>query len=189
VLEQVPLMPEVYVPAADLIAGNLKLSPVPGIYAIKAAPDAEIPGVFGRHLSARGTGVLYIGQTTDSLQLRCVEQELLHRSPGTMFRSLGAILGAEVESPSGRRSDGGNYRFTAQGKARIRRWLERFAFVGVLTEIPTRELSARENALISSPSVKPILNCRPQDPYRIEDLVDLRKACRRRAMGSRLEGG
>jgi hypothetical protein len=97
-----------------------ELPKTPGIYVICVDFPATLPEPFRSILAKRTPQTLiYIGQASKSLYKRVWEEECLHKSPGTFFRSVGVMLG--YVSPSG----GKNFEFQKPDKEAITKWILR----------------------------------------------------------------
>lgn len=138
----------------------------PGIYAIFVDNPASIPQPFRSALEKRSNpNLLYIGQASVSLHKRVWEQEFLHKSPGTFFRSVGVMLG--YVSPSG----GRNFKFAEPDKDSISRWVVENLSVGWTIVNDQHKIDASEEALIQQ--FCPLLNIKG-NPLKLEFLSELR---------------
>ena len=150
-------------------AAAARLPREPGLYAFFVDDPRHLPEPFGSMLAARADRhLLYIGQASGSLYERVWEQECRHRKPGTLFRSVGVVLG--YVSPSG----GPNFEFMPDHKDRIAAWMAGHLAVAWTTRFV--HMCCEEKAAIRRH--QPLLNLR-YNPQRSADLIRLRARSRR----------
>jgi hypothetical protein len=162
-------------------------------------PQADGPGVYAYFLNDRkalppiqvdSTGILYVGMTESSLDTRC---HFTHSHSGfsTFRRSLGAILKQGLGLRALPRSSGSsptntrNFRFDAEGEARLTDWMRQNLRYG---HVPLDgDVEQTEAALIQA--LSPPLNLKgwknPQKPL----VQRFRRACAAEAMSMDLQSG
>ena len=148
-----------------------ELPETPSIYLICVDFPATLPEPFRSILAKRTHQTLiYIGQASKSLYKRVWEEECLHKSPGTFFRSVGVMLG--YVSPSG----GKNFEFQKADKEAITKWILRHLSVAWNTTIDGAAIGSAEKALIGR--MCPLLNI-THNPQRLPLLLELRARSKR----------
>jgi hypothetical protein len=65
-----------------------------GLYCIRLKVGSSLPERYQDILERRPHKCIYVGKAERTLRQR-LEQELMHRRPGTFFRSIGCVLGYE----------------------------------------------------------------------------------------------
>jgi hypothetical protein len=142
-----------------------------GKYAFFVMTTDRLPALFREEAMRRpDPRLLYIGKADRSLFQRVWRQECQHRSPGTFFRSVGAMLG--YLSPKG----GKNFEFSPEDKTAIIDWIAENLSVAWSTEPADGEHCESEKALIET--FQPVLNIAGIKPG-FAELKRLRAICRR----------
>ncbi|WP_309752249.1 GIY-YIG nuclease family protein [Novosphingobium sp.] len=142
----------------------------PGKYAFFVENVSRLPEQFMREATTRPIPrLLYIGKADVSLVQRVWLEECQHRSPGTFFRSVGAMLG--YKSPKG----GRNYEFSPGDKMRVIEWIADNLRVTWHAEVLKQSHRIGEQALINQ--FLPLLNLQG-NPRKFSELSRLRAACR-----------
>ena len=151
----------------------------PGYYAIYVADAGNLPGPYCDLLRRGGTGLMYIGIATVSLNGRLVEQDLQHKNPSTFFRGIGAILGYRPQPGSlvGKKRQN-NYKFSPADTAAIVCWINEHVSVSWVAAKPA--LKGIEASLLRTS--RPILNT-AHNPESVAELAALKAECRRIAVG------
>lgn len=149
-----------------------------GLYFIKLKNGAKLPPRYQTILDQRNHRIIYIGKAQgQSLQDR-LSQEIYHTSPGTFFRSIGAVLTYRPIPGhlKGKRNQK-NYKFSLSDTNSITNWLLKN------TEFVIKEIQGDfsiENELIRN--FCPLLNDK-NNPLRVNELREDRKKCREIAIG------
>lgn len=151
------------------------LSCWPGIYAMFLDSPDSLPEPFAGIQERQPDKPIYIGKASSSIQKRCHDQDLRHKSAATFFRTIGAVLG--YTPPRGslvKAKNKNNYKFSPADTAKIIQWLDEHVTVSAI-EISPEEIKTVEPALIRN--VMPLLNtqCNPQA---LPELAELRARCR-----------
>jgi hypothetical protein len=150
----------------------------PGLYCIKIKDPKALPAKFRDNLADRKHDILYIGIASKSLISR-LHQELRARGHGTLFRSIGAMLGYRPEpgSLNGKRNQH-NYKFSHSDNQKIISWINSNLLV---RWVETNDnIDAIECSLITQH--RPLLNL-AHNPEPFDELKLLRRACERTARG------
>lgn len=154
--------------AIDLVVPNR-----PGLYAIRVRDTGSLPQPFRSYSEKRRQDLLYIGLATTSLSRRFLGQELRARGHGTLFRSIGALLG--YRPPAGSlhgKSNTGNYRFAPADNQAIIDWINANLLANWVET--SDDLTAQETALIRGH--RPLLNLQ-RNPAALPELSSLRAEC------------
>ncbi|GAA4525632.1 hypothetical protein GCM10023160_18850 [Brachybacterium paraconglomeratum] len=162
-------------PSAFRSAGTIDLEvPVrPGLYAIRVRDRDALPEPFKGHSELRGHDLLYIGVAGQSLNRRLLGQELRAQGHGTLFRSLGALLGYRPRA--GSLVDKGNtknYQFAPDDSQAIIEWINANLLVNWVEF--SGAYRVEETALIKTHL--PLLNLQG-NPAAIPELSALRAEC------------
>lgn len=162
--------PSEFIPAGAI---DLIVPDHPGLYAIRMRDRDALPEPFRSYSELRGHDLLYIGIATRGLSLRLLGQELRGRGHGTLFRSLGALLG--YRPPAGSLVDKGNprnYQFAPEDRQAIIEWIN----VNLLVNWMEFDgaCQAEETALIKEHL--PLLNLK-DNPAALRELSALRAEC------------
>lgn len=145
-----------------------------GIYAIRIKNIDALPDTFSEALNKRGHNLIYIGKASKSLQKRMLGNELRAEGHGTMFRSLGAVLGYLPPKGSLKgKSNTNNYTFSGEDKRKIITWINKNLLVNWVCM--SDGLAKLETDLIISQ--KPLLNIQG-NPCKLPELETLRKKCK-----------
>jgi len=150
-----------------------KVPRVPGLYAILIKKPDALPEPFKSEMLRRGNRLIYIGIATTSLHQRMLNQELRAHGHGTLFRSLGAMLGyvPPYNSLNGKKNRR-NYTFSCEDENRIIDWINEYLLVSWI-EL-SNSLEEVETGLIIK--YRPLLNI-AKNPYAMKPLSVLRKRC------------
>lgn len=145
----------------------------PGLYAVRIRDIEQLPEPYVSIAEERESDLLYIGIARRSLRTRLLDQELRARGHGSLFRSLGALLG--YRPARGSLLDQANQRnfvFTAEDEARIIEWINANLIVNWLPVASEhREL---EEALVEE--FLPLLNL-AGNPASLPELSQARAEC------------
>lgn len=97
-----------------------------GLYAIFVDDLSNLPQPFRKYLEKRDSLMVYVGKASDqSLYERLVSQDLHHKSPSTLFRGLGSVLGyLPVEGSLREKKNQNNYKFSAEDTSSIVAWVD-----------------------------------------------------------------
>lgn len=144
----------------------------PGLYCIKLRDGVTFPNEFGE---IREDGIIYIGQTKESLRQRLWEDELNHGRAATFFRSIGATLGyLPLKGSLVNKVNKKNYRFSEEDTQKIIEWMRASLLVSFL-ELAPSELNDIEKNLIKK--YRPLVNIK-HNPTPSVALVAARKRCK-----------
>jgi GIY-YIG catalytic domain len=151
----------------------------PGVYAIFVENAESLPQPFADLHKGHESDPVYIGKASSSIQKRCHDQDLRHKSAATFFRTIGAVLG--YTPPKGSligKKNKNNYKFSSADTAKIIKWLDEHVTVSAI-EVPPDQIKTVEPELIRT--VMPLLNtqCNPQA---LPELAQLREHCRQIAV-------
>lgn len=152
---------------------DLEVPDRPGLYAIRVRDRAALPAPFNIISESRDTDLLYIGIAATSLKRRFLAQELRGRGHGTLFRSIGAMLG--YRPPTGSLIGKGNmrnYKFTPSDSQEIIGWIDSNLIVNWIEFSGAH--AVEESELIKTNL--PLLNLQG-NPVRLGELSALRAEC------------
>ncbi len=147
----------------------------PGVYAIFMDSPESLPPIIAEKHKDHAGNPIYIGKASKSIQKRCHDQDLRHKSAATFFRTVGAVLG--YTPPKGSligKKNTNNYKFSQADTAKIIKWLDEHVTVSAI-EIPPDEIPVVEPYLIRT--VMPLLNTQ-NNPSALPELGQLRERCR-----------
>lgn len=152
----------------------------PGLYCIRIADIKSLPDGYREAMFERGHDILYIGQASKNLFVRCWEQELHHKSPATFFRKVGAMLGYRPSKDSlAGHSNQNNFKFKPTDTDKIISWIETNLLVNMVV-CSSKVLDSVEQNLIARH--KPLLNGK-HNPETLSQLERDMQECRRIARG------
>ena len=147
-----------------------------GLYAIFVDRADSLPSPFSEYLKQRGTRMIYLGKASGNLQTRLVKQDLRHKQASTFFRGIGALLGYVPPTGSLRRhKNQTNYKFSPADTQLIIGWINRHLSLRCVA-MTRADVELSEALAISA--LRPLLNW-THNPDRLQELHDLREACRR----------
>jgi|TARA_R100001530_G_C4289037_1_gene147536 hypothetical protein len=149
-----------------------------GLYFIKLKNGAKLPTKYQNILDQRSHRIIYIGKAQGQSLRERLSQEIYHTSPGTFFRSIGAVLNFKPIPGhlKGKRNQK-NYKFSPTDTNSISNWLI------INTEYVIKEVQGDfsvEDELIRK--YCPLLNDK-SNPLRLSELREDRKKCREIAVG------
>lgn len=149
-----------------------------GLYLIKLKKGAKLPVRYQTILDQRSHKIIYIGIAQGQSLRDRLNQEIYHTSPGTFFRSIGAVLNYKpVPGHLKGKSNQKNYKFSPSDTNSITNWLLKN------TEFVIKEVEGDfsiEDELIKE--YCPLLNDK-SNPLRLSELREDRKKCREIAVG------
>lgn len=149
-----------------------------GLYFISLKSGAKLPHRYQSILDKRDHRIIYIGKAQGQSLRERLSQEIYHTSPGTFFRSIGAVLNYQpIPGHLKDKSNQKNYKFSPADTNSITSWLLKNA------EFVIREVKGDfsiENELIKK--YCPLLNDK-SNPLRLSELLEDRKKCREIAVG------
>lgn len=164
----------IFVPAKDI--NKIVLPEITGVYCIRVI-DANNSGFYGKvqeiFLEYKNP-IIYIGKSDKSTLKERLLQELRAEKHGTLFRSLGAILGylPPKGSLKGKKNKR-NYKFNKSDELSIINWINRYLEISWV-EL-SENISEIEKELIKL--YTPLLNIK-DNPSSLQLLKDMRKHCR-----------
>lgn len=95
-----------------------------GFYCLRLKQGAALPKRYQEILNEREHTILYIGIAKGQSLKKRLGQEIEHTSPGTFFRSIGAVLGyLPIKGHLLGHSNQNNYKFSAIDTSKIISWL------------------------------------------------------------------
>jgi len=150
-----------------------------GFYFIRLKPSSTLPIRYKPRFDEQEHRIIYIGKAEGQSLADRLDQELLHTSPGTFFRSIGAVL--DKTPISGHLSNSkrkNNYKFSSKDTNWIIDWLSKNVDVAL---VPYSGDFRVENSIIAR--YAPILN-HTGNPRKCLELIEDRAKCRRIASGS-----
>lgn len=149
-----------------------------GIYSIRINDDTKLPNIYRDALRRKEHNILYIGMTTSSLKERLGRQELQAKGHGTLFRSIGAILGYKPPIGSTKLlSNKNNYTFSESDKQEIIDWItHNLEICWIELDYNIHEV---EKCLIRK--YTPLLNIQ-NNPDSLHELEEARNECKKIAM-------
>ena len=159
-------------------ADGASLPSEPGIYAFYLTDGAQLPTI-----QPDGNGLLYVGETKESLRSRAVDNHLNDEQTGfsTLRRTLGALLKDNLELKAIPRSQGSNkntYRFEPSGESELTRWM--------LDNLDVAHCATSDHKRLEKDTIKslePPLNIRKWRNPDSGRLMELRAVCAREANG------
>jgi hypothetical protein len=150
----------------------------PGLYFISLKNDVKLPPRYQSILDKREHRIIYIGKAQGQSLRDRLSQEIYHTSPGTFFRSIGAVLNYKpIRGHLKDKSNQKNYKFSPADTKSITCWLLEN------TEFVIQEVQGDfsiEDELIKK--YCPLLNDK-SNPLRLSELREDRKKCREIAVG------
>ena len=161
----------VFLPQAHL---NRDLLQKTGFYAIRLKDGSSLPIRYQSRLNERRTDIMYIGKAEGQSLSKRLGQELQHTSPGTFFRSIGAVLGMRpIPGSLNDYSNKKNYKFSISDTQEVIDWLSENVEVAIA---PFSGHFSIENEIIANYS--PLLN-HTGNPNKCLELIEDRAECRR----------
>ncbi len=149
-----------------------------GLYFIKLKNGVKLPVRYQTILDQRSHKIIYIGKAQGQSLRDRLGQEIYHTSPGTFFRSIGAVLNYKPTPGSLKgKLNQKNYKFSPTDTNSITNWLLKN------TEFVIKEVQmdfSIEDELIRK--YCPLLNDK-SNPLRLSELREDRKKCREIAIG------
>lgn len=146
----------------------------PGFYAVAINDAYDIGQPFCDELIARKHNLLYIGIARKSLRKRMWKQELHNRGAGTLFRSIGAVIGCRPVRGS-LSNKNSNYKFSKEDRESIIEWINEHIIMNyIISSCSSEDMKSKEQQLI--PEYKPLLNIM-HNPYKLKILEELRNEC------------
>ncbi len=169
-LKSDPFANSVYSQQSDLDSEVLSNT---GLYSFRLVYHAKLPERYQRRLDERPYRIIYIGKAQGQTLEKRLGQELQHTSPGTFFRSIGAVLGYRPVKGSLRNaSNKKNYKFSEEDTREVVNWLRENIEVCIT---PHSGDFSIENQIISK--YTPLLN-HAGNPWKCQELVEDRMICR-----------
>lgn len=152
-----------------------------GLYCIRLKVGSSLPERYQDILERRPHRCIYVGKAERTLRQR-LEQELMHRRPGTFFRSIGCVLGYEPIAGHllGMRNQN-NYKFSTEITTEIIEWLGNNIEVSIINYDGNFGI---EKSIIEI--LCPLLNI-DNNPLVSQELKEDRQRCRDIARGIPLE--
>jgi len=149
-----------------------------GFYFIQLKSSSTLPSRYKARFGEQEHRIIYIGKAEGQSLAGRLDQELLHTSPGTFFRSIGAVLD-KTPIPGHLRTSKrkNNYKFSPADTDWIIGWLSENVEVAI---IPYSGDFKVENSIIES--YAPILN-HTGNPRKCAELIEDRAKCRKIASG------
>lgn len=149
-----------------------------GFYFIRLKLSSSLPIRYRKRFDEQGHRIIYIGKAEGQTLADRLDQELLHTSAGTFFRSIGAVL-EKTPIPGHLRSSKRkyNYEFSESDTSWIINWLSNNIDVAVVAHSSDFNI---ENTIIAYHA--PILN-HTGNPRKCAELILDRARCRRIASG------
>ena len=149
-----------------------------GFYSIRLKKSAVLPRRYQMIFKGRGNRIIYMGKAQRQALGKRLDQELKHTSPGTFFRSIGAVLGYEPIPGSLRNAKNKkNYKFSKSDTMKITEWLNESVEVFVVSYVGNFSIESRIIA-----KYLPLLNL-VGNPQKCIELIEDRKRCRMIANG------
>jgi hypothetical protein len=149
-----------------------------GLYCIQLKDNSKLPDRYQIILNKRNHRIIYIGKAQGQSLRDRLSQEIYHTSPGTFFRSIGAVLNyLPIPGHLKGKSNQKNYKFSSNDNKSITNWLLKN------TEFSIAEIHGDfsiEDELIKK--YCPLFNDK-SNPLRLNELRDDRKKCREIAVG------
>lgn len=145
-----------------------------GFYCIKLKTQSSLPERYMKYITSEAYDTLYIGKAEKQSLKKRLEQEILHTSPGTFFRSIGVVL--EFWPPSGslkEKANKRNYQFNEQDTYKIVSWLKTNIKISIIEF--EGDFHSTEKKLIEEYS--PLLN-NTHNPKKLKELEEDRKKAR-----------
>lgn len=148
-----------------------------GLYCIRLKLGSSLPKKYQDILERRQHKYIYVGKAERTLRQR-LEQELMHKRPGTFFRSIGCVLGYEpiVGHLIGMRNQN-NYKFSTEITNEIIEWLGNNIEVSIINYDGNFGI---EKSIIEI--LCPLLNI-DNNPLVLQELNEDRQRCRDIARG------
>lgn len=144
-----------------------------GIYCFRLKSDSKLPEKYQRILDKKQNRIIYIGKAEGQSLANRLSQEFYHTSPGTFFRSIGAVLQfLPIPQHLKNKSNQKNYKFSPIDTEEIINWLKNNVEISIANH--SKDFTI-ENTLIKK--YKPILN-HTHNPEKCEELINDRKKCR-----------
>ena len=152
---------------------DLFVPSMPGLYCIRINDPVKLPKTFSSELNKRGHNIIYIGQASQSLKTRFLNQELRAKGHGTFFRSIGAVLGyMPLKGSLINKKNKRNYKFTPSDEAKIILWINDNLLINWIEH--NNNISMVESDLIFK--YNPLLNL-DGNPLAMDELRILRREC------------
>lgn len=151
-----------------------------GFYIIQLQVGSKLPLRYQTILEERSNRILYIGKAQGQTLEKRLSQEIEHTSPGTFFRSIGAVLGKKpIKGHLIGKSNQNNYKFPHKETQEIIQWL--------LKNIEIKLIGNALNFDIEEVLIKdylPLLNDQ-HNPLKLLELKEDKAYCRRIARGEK----
>lgn len=149
-----------------------------GLYCISLKIKSKLPSRYQDILDQRDHKIIYIGKAQGQTLSKRLNQEIYHTSPGTFFRSIGAVLNyTPIPGHLKDKKNQKNYKFSAKDSLSISNWLLKNVEFNIH---PIAKDFSVENELIEK--YYPLLND-TSNPLRLDELREDRKKCREIAVG------
>ncbi|MBU2928336.1 GIY-YIG nuclease family protein [Winogradskyella psychrotolerans] len=144
-----------------------------GIYCFRLKANSKLPEKYQRILDNKQNRIIYIGKAEGQSLASRLSQEFYHTSPGTFFRSIGAVLNFQpIAGHLIGKSNQKNYKFSKPNTELIISWLVNNVEICVFN--CSNDFTI-EKELIKK--YKPILN-HTHNPEKCQELVNDRRKCR-----------
>jgi hypothetical protein len=149
-----------------------------GLYCIRLKSHSKLPNRYQNILDQRNHRIIYIGKAQGQSLRDRLNQEIYHTSPGTFFRSIGAVLNyTPIPGHLKDKRNQKNYKFSVKDTLSITDWLLNNTEFSIY---PVEGDFSIENELIKK--YCPLLNDK-SNPLRLTELREDRKKCREIAVG------
>lgn len=144
-----------------------------GFYCVKLKEKSSLPEKYDRILAKRAHRYIYIGKAEKQSLAGRLGQEIKHVSPGTFFRSIGAVLGyLPIQGHLVDKANQNNYKFSREDTSSIVEWLITNVEISIVNHSGDFEV---EKYLIRD--VKPLLND-AHNPLSLDELRIDKALCR-----------
>ena len=149
-----------------------------GLYFIRLKIGAKLPPRYQNILDKRDHRIIYIGKSQGQSLRDRLNQEIYHTSPGTFFRSIGAVLNYKpIPGHLKGKSNQKNYKFSPTDTNSITNWLLKN------TEFLIQKVQGDFSIEVGLIKIYcPLLNDK-SNPLRLIELREDRKKCREIAVG------
>lgn len=149
-----------------------------GFYCLRLKENSKLPDRYQNILDTRKFKYLYIGKAEGQTLGERLGQEIENKSPGTFFRSIGAVLRySPIKGHLKGHSNQNNYKFSPTDTAVIVKWLISNIEISIVEYIGNFEI---EKVIIQK--YCPLLND-THNPMKLIELKDDKDKCRKIARG------
>jgi hypothetical protein len=170
-----PFAKAVFCRTTDLDGEILKET---GFYCIRLKEGVSLPSRYQKPFKNQDHRIIYIGKAEGQSLGDRLSQELLHTSPGTFFRSIGAVLEkTPIPGHLANSKRKNNYKFSDTDTKWIIDWLAESVEVSIISYSGSFNV---ENSIIER--YMPLLN-HTGNPRKCAELIEDRAKCRKIASG------